>query len=497
MNQWWVRPSAKDPVDSKDFRAIAYFRHSAQDRQENSVPLQREQVTKWATEHGITITKEFADCGKSGLSTEHRDAFNDMLENWVKKRDDFKYVLVLDVSRWGRFQDADLSAAYSQDCTRHGKQVIYTSIGIPKKDDPFYPVYLAFERHRAAHYSKELSEKVFKGCVKIAQQGFRPGGTPPYALSRMLLNEARKPVQILKPGERKSIQNQRVTLAPGDETARGVVRRIFQSFVDGADECAIALSLNRDHMPSPGGAQWTAGNVRHILRNEMYTGTIVYNKTTQRLLSASKPNPFDQWVRTHDAFEAVVSQEIYEKAQSVFAERIRIGTRENMLERLKAHYEEYGFIKDSLIAIDPKAPSVSSYLRAFGGVDLAFIAVFDDVLTRIRKTVIGQLSALGASIQEWDDFLVLNESLTVIIQPSVPIPYGCRTYWAFRADQRKEIDITLGVPLSNGGQFDILGYLALPRMIVRQDIVRLTGPSDAKVEMYGHHGLELIKELTQ
>jgi hypothetical protein len=31
--------------------------------------------------------KEFADYGKSGLSAEHRDDFNDMLENWVAKTD--------------------------------------------------------------------------------------------------------------------------------------------------------------------------------------------------------------------------------------------------------------------------------------------------------------------------------------------------------------------------------------------------------------------------
>lgn len=97
MDAWWVQqePAAQAALP----RAVAYYRHSAQDRQENSIPIQREQVQKWAQENGIEIIQDFADHGKSGLSAEHRDAFNDMLENWVAQRDDFEYVLVLDVSR--------------------------------------------------------------------------------------------------------------------------------------------------------------------------------------------------------------------------------------------------------------------------------------------------------------------------------------------------------------------------------------------------------------
>jgi len=36
---------------------------------------------------------------------------------------------------------------------------------------------------------------VFRGCVKIAQQGYWAGGKPRYGFRRLLLNEARQPVQ--------------------------------------------------------------------------------------------------------------------------------------------------------------------------------------------------------------------------------------------------------------------------------------------------------------
>ena len=58
-----------------------------------------------------------------------------MMDDWVKQKDDFEYLLCLDVSRWGRFQDIYLSAQYSAQCKKHGRQIIYTTIGKHREDD--------------------------------------------------------------------------------------------------------------------------------------------------------------------------------------------------------------------------------------------------------------------------------------------------------------------------------------------------------------------------
>jgi DNA invertase Pin-like site-specific DNA recombinase len=84
-------------------RAVAYYRHSAQDRPENSIPVQHDQVRAWAKQHGIEIIREFCDVGRSGFNSEGRPAFTEMIQEWITKRFDFEYVLCLDVSRWGRF----------------------------------------------------------------------------------------------------------------------------------------------------------------------------------------------------------------------------------------------------------------------------------------------------------------------------------------------------------------------------------------------------------
>jgi len=74
MKHWWEIATPQAP-EAPRLRAVAYYRHSAQDRQENSIPIQQDQVRQFAQEHGIEIIKEFADAGKSGLDVEGRPAF--------------------------------------------------------------------------------------------------------------------------------------------------------------------------------------------------------------------------------------------------------------------------------------------------------------------------------------------------------------------------------------------------------------------------------------
>ncbi|MGE0481611.1 MAG: recombinase family protein [Phycisphaerae bacterium] len=494
---WWVRDSPSGPSAPR-FRAVAYYRHSAQDRQENSVAIQQEQVRQWARENGVDIVQEFADRGKSGLTAEGRDGFNDMMENWVKIRTDFEFVICLDVSRWGRFQDIDLSATYSAECKRHGKQVIYTTLGKPKPNDQLYQVYVQFERFRAAQYSKELSDKVFRGCVKITQQGYWAGGKPPYALQRLLLDEARKPVQPLAPGQRKSIQNQRVTLARGDQLHVATVQRIFRQFTETLHSMNdIADSLNRDGVTSPGGGTWDRSKVRRILLNELYVGTLVYNRTTQKLKTPTRHNPKTEWIKTASAFEPIVERPIFDEAQRILTQAALRYTPEFMLEQLHRVLEAHQLVRPSLLRADTTAPASSTYAKHFSSLDAAYQQVFRFALQQVKQEVESQLRSLVQEVESYEDFLVLNRRFTVLIQPSVPVPHGYSQYWYFRPDMRGVVDITLGVPVSGPQGPEILGYLALPRLLVEDHGIRLFGSSESRLELYGHRGLDMIFQLAR
>jgi DNA invertase Pin-like site-specific DNA recombinase len=494
---WWMKePPAAAAVPR--FRAVAYYRHSARDRQENSVAIQQELVQKFAGENGVDVIHEFDDRGKSGLTAEGRDGFNDMMENWVKKRKDFDFVLCLDVSRWGRFQDIDLSATYSAECKKHGKQVIYTTLGMPRPDDPLYPVYLQFERFRAAQYSKELSVKVSLGCIKIAQQGFWVGGSPPFGFDRLLLDESRNPVHVLEHRQKKGIQNQRVTLTLGPAEQVSTVRRIFTELIDlGSDLEQIAESLNRDGLRSARGGPWNASKIRSILTNQLYAGTMVYNKTTQKLMTPTRRNPQKDWIRTPGAFAPLVEPPIFDQAQAILAQAAQRYSPEVMLGHLERLHREHGFLRASLLSADEEAPSASTYAKHFASLDAAYQQVFRTAVRDVRTEVESLLRGLVGEVETYDDFLVVNRKFTVLIQPSVPVPHGYNQYWYFRPDARGIVDITLGVPVSGPDGPTILGYLALPRLMVRDRGIRLFGSSQTRLDMYGHAGLEFIFQLAR
>ncbi len=155
-----------------------------------------------------------------------------MMEEWIAKRSDFEYVLCLDLSRWGRFQDIDLPAQFSAICTKHHKQVIYSTIGKSKENDPLYPVYVQFERFPGAQYSQPAERQGLAWVRQDRRTRIPGGGPPPYGLSRLLLDEKREPLHVLEAGQHKGLQSQRVTLTEGPPEQMAVIRRIFDEFVE-------------------------------------------------------------------------------------------------------------------------------------------------------------------------------------------------------------------------------------------------------------------------
>jgi len=497
MEAWWTKTNGPTETLPR-LRAVAYYRHSAEIGQENSVEIQQDNVRAFADRHDIEIINEFADRGKSGLNAEGRPAFNEMMA-WVRTRDDFALILVLDVSRWGRFQDTDLSAHYESLCTQQGKQVIYTNIGFTRDEDRLInQLRKSIDRYQSAEYSRTLSTKVFEGAAKVAHQGYRPGGTPPYGFHRMMLDENKEPDRILHPGQRKAIQNGRVVLVPGDTNQVEIVQEVFLLFVEkGFNERQIAGHLNARNVPSPGGVRWSEATVRHILTNEQYAGAVVYNRTTQRLKTRRRTNPRAQWIVTPDSYDPIVTTELFTKAQAIFEGRKRRYAPEQMLVKLRALYEKYHVVTSRLIRAEKDAPSPGTYAARFGGLSGAFQALFADVLQRVRNDVFQAIGREARLVDEYEDFIVINRDFTVLIQPAVPVPDGYGAFWPFRPDRRPVVDITLGVPLSNGGRYEILGYLALPRLMVSERWVRLSAASEARIEMHGYNGLDLIRDLLQ
>src|SRR6202000_3242238 len=131
----------------------------------------------------------YADEGKSGLSIDGRDALKRLIDDVQSAAADYATVLVYDVSRWGRFQDADESAYYGYICKRAGITVQYCAEQFENDGSPVSTIVKGVKRAMAGEYSRELSTKVFAGQCRLIELGYRQGGPAGYGLRRMLIDE--------------------------------------------------------------------------------------------------------------------------------------------------------------------------------------------------------------------------------------------------------------------------------------------------------------------
>lgn len=224
--------------------AAEYVRMSTE-HQQYSTENQSDVIQEYARKHNMEIVRTYADEGKSGLKLQGRDALKRMIEDVEQGRADYSVILVYDVSRWGRFQDADESAYYEYICKRTGIRVEYCAEQFENDGRPTSTIVKSVKRAMAGEYSRELSTKVFQGQCRLIQMGFRQGGTAGYGLRRMLINEKGEPKGELKRGEMKSLQTDRVILVPGPPDEVETVREIYRMFVnEGKNELEIAAILN-------------------------------------------------------------------------------------------------------------------------------------------------------------------------------------------------------------------------------------------------------------
>src|SRR3984957_18696493 len=103
--------------------AAAYVRTATQNQ--DSASNQMDAIRKYAKRRGMQIVKKYSDTGKSGLSTEGYESLAGMVRDVQSGPINFSAILLYDVSRWGRFQDADESTYYEFICRRAGVSVHY------------------------------------------------------------------------------------------------------------------------------------------------------------------------------------------------------------------------------------------------------------------------------------------------------------------------------------------------------------------------------------
>jgi len=492
------------------FRAAEYVRMSTE-HQQYSTENQADKIREYAVLRNIEIVRTYADEGKSGLRIDGRQALQKLIKDVESGCTDFQIILVYDVSRWGRFQDADESAYYEYICRRAGIQVAYCAEQFENDGSPVSTIVKGVKRAMAGEYSRELSAKVFAGQCRLIELGFRQGGPAGYGLRRVLIDQSRTFKSELARGEHKSLQTDRVILQPGPDAEINVVNKIYRWFVaDNLTELEIAERLNAQRIPTDLGRDWTRATVREVLSNEKYIGNNVYNRRSFKLKQHRVVNSPDMWIRKDGAFESIVPPELFYTAQGILRARAHRYSDEELIERLRNLYQRHGYLSGLIIDEAEGMPSAAAYAHRFGNLIRAYQKVgftpdrdyqyleVNQFLRRLHPEIVGQTEGMiteigGAVVRDpATDILTINREFTVslVLARCQPLDNG-RRRWKVRFDTSLKPDITVAVRLNDDNQ-TALDYYLLPRLDFGQPRIHLADRNSIEFECYRYDSLDYL-----
>ncbi|HIE1841459.1 TPA: recombinase family protein [Pseudomonas aeruginosa] len=496
-------------------RAAAYVRMSTE-HQQYSTENQLDAIRVYAAAHELDIVRVYTDAGKSGLSLDGREALQHLLQDVDAGQSDFSVVLVYDVSRWGRFQDPDVSASYEVRCRQAGVRVEYCAEQFVNDGSPVSSIIKSVKRMMAGEYSRELSVKVFAGQSHLIELGYRQGGPAGYGLRRQLIDQTGQPKTLLSRGEHKSLQTDRVILTPGPESEQQVIQDIYHAFVkEGRSEADIAAQLNRRGLRTDWERPWTRGVVHQVLINEKYIGNNVWNRTSGKLKQPRTRNPIDQWVRADGAFSPVVDHSLFLAAQAIIRARSRHWSDEQMLVALRQLFEVRGCLSGLIIDEQEDCPSSSCYRQRFGSLlrsysligysptrDYSYLEanrrlreqhpdILSDTQERIR--VVGGRITVDPQTQ----LIWVNDEFSIsVVLCRCQCAGVARRRWQLRFDFGLLPDLTIAVRMLPGER-EVLDYYLFPMIDLAAPHLRLGDTNPRELELYRFDSLEILSSLSR
>ena len=497
-------------------RAAQYVRMSTE-HQKYSTENQADIIAEYAARRGFEIVKTYEDSGKSGLKLDGRISLQNLISDVRNRTVDFEVVLVYDVSRWGRFQDADESAYYEFICREGGIKVHYCAEQFENDGSLSATIIKSMKRAMAGEYSRELSAKVFTGQRRLIRLGFRQGGPAGYGLRRVLVDEHCNPKTLLDRGEHKSLQTDRVVLQPGPTEEVEIVRRLYRMFVvQQRTESEIAGILNAEQLTTDLGRPWTRGTVHQILTNEKYIGNNVYNRVSFKLKAKRVLNPPDMWVRSDGVFEPVVERDFFDAARRIIEARSKRYTDQELLDRLASLLAEKGWLSGLVIDEVEGMPSSMTFRHRFGSLIRAYELVgyspardyryieTNRVLRALHpdvvKEVISGIEMAGGSVRKdpISDLLHINEEFTAaLVIARCQVSQAGSLRWKIRFEQGLRPAITIAVRMADDNR-TIRDYYLLPWLDQgKASDLRLAPDNGILLDAYRYDTLEVFMDLTR
>lgn len=244
-------------------KAVIYARVSTRTQSDKGISIgsQIEKLRDYAEKNDYEIVDQYIDDGISGRVAAKRPAFMSMIID--SARDQFKVVLIYDLSRFARDQVETIF--YRKELEKNGVQLV--SMLEPSLDAQtpegemvsalmvsFMSAFNEFEVKKTAHITK-------RGRDALLTEGFWPYGTIPIGYrAEYTHNEKGK-------------KRKRFIIDPN--YAR-TVSQILDLCISGLGDKKIAQKLNEEGSRRKNGSPWSKRNIETITRQKAYSGNLYY-----------------------------------------------------------------------------------------------------------------------------------------------------------------------------------------------------------------------------
>lgn len=281
-------------------KVALYARVSSEKQAEKdlSISSQLKALRKYAKQKDWTICKEFVDEAESAR-TANRPQFQEMIAYARKKSNPFEAIIIWKHSRFARNRED--AVIYKSLLRRHGVSVV--SINEQVDDTPAGKLLEGIIEVIDEFYSLNLAEDTIRGMRENASRGFKNGSIPIGYKAKKVMDG----------------HNQRTKLEP-DEFYAPVVKRIFHMYLNNKGIKKIANTLNVEGLKTNKGKPWSNSTISYILKNEVYTGTLVFGKTSRNHFNRNNPTDI---IRVKDCHTSIVPKETFDSIQTLLFSRRR------------------------------------------------------------------------------------------------------------------------------------------------------------------------------
>jgi site-specific DNA recombinase len=285
-------------------RCACYARYSTDLQREESIEDQLRNLRTFANMRSwhILPAHVYADFGISGSSTD-RPALKAMITAALTRPAPFDVILVDDTSRLSR----NLAEAMQlkQQLEFAGIRLIAVSQGVDSADEQADVIWTVHGLVDSL-FLKELSKKTHRGMEGLALRGLHTGGRC-YGY---------RSVPVEGGGAKLTIH----------EPESVIVHRIFQMTADGNSLKRVAKVLNSEGVisPQPGTKKkydsWAPSGIREMIRRELYTGKIVWNKSKKIKVPGTnrrvrRPRPENEWKIVSAPALRIISDDLWARVQ--------------------------------------------------------------------------------------------------------------------------------------------------------------------------------------